>query len=46
VWPDGVRSSTVTNVLGKARNVLAQLAGREAQAWIPAYQSQLRIHPP
>jgi hypothetical protein len=45
VWPDGVRSSTVTNVLGKARNVLAQLAGREAQAWIPAYQSQLRIHP-
>jgi hypothetical protein len=45
LWPNGVQSSTVTNVLGHARNVLAQLAGREAHNWIPAYQSELRIHP-
>jgi nucleoid-associated protein YgaU len=38
IWPDGVEQGTITNVLGRARGALEQLAGPDARDWIPAHQ--------
>jgi nucleoid-associated protein YgaU len=43
MWPAGARPGTIANTLSRARTALAQLAGDEAQSWIPGYASDLTI---
>jgi hypothetical protein len=43
LWPTGARASTISNTLSRARRALAELAGPEAQTWIPGYRAELRI---
>ncbi|MCK9895032.1 SARP family transcriptional regulator [Frankia sp. AgB32] len=44
IWPTGAQARSINNQLGRARGILASLAGEQARQWLPTRRTTITLH--
>jgi len=45
IWPTGAQARSINNQLGRARSILASVAGEQARQWLPTRRTTITLHP-